>query len=98
MDDVRAKGELTCIVSTGLAGFAAPNDQGVWSGFDIDYCRAVAAAVLGDAGKVGFVPATTAERFTKLRAGEGEILSRNTTWTFSRDVDSAADVCWCELL
>jgi len=87
LDDVRAKGELTCIVNTGLAGFAAPNDQGVWSGFDIDYCRAVAAAVLGDAGAVGFVPSTTAERFTKLRAGEGEILSRNTTWTFSRDVD-----------
>ena len=87
LDDVRSKGELTCIVNTGLAGFAAPNDQGVWSGFDIDYCRAVAAAVLGDAGAVGFVPATTAERFTKLRAGEGEILSRNTTWTFSRDVD-----------
>ncbi|MDA0846568.1 MAG: amino acid ABC transporter substrate-binding protein [Proteobacteria bacterium] len=87
LDDVRAKGELTCIVNTGLAGFAAPNDQGVWSGFDIDYCRAVAAAVLGDSRKVGFVPSTTAERFTKLRAGEGEILSRNTTWTFSRDVD-----------
>ena len=87
LDDVRARGKLNCIINTGLAGFAAPDDKGKWTGFDVDFCRAVAAAVLGDADKVNYTTATGKTRFTKLAAGEGEILSRNTTWTFSRDVD-----------
>ena len=87
LDDVRARGKLNCIINTGLAGFAAPDDKGKWTGFDVDFCRAVAAAVLGDADKVNYTTATGKTRFTKLAAGEGEVLSRNTTWTFSRDVD-----------
>jgi len=87
LDDVRARGKLNCIINTGLAGFAAPDDKGKWTGFDVDFCRAVAAATLGDADKVNYTTATGKTRFTKLAAGEGEILSRNTTWTFSRDVD-----------
>jgi general L-amino acid transport system substrate-binding protein len=87
LDDVRARGKLNCIINTGLAGFAAPDDKGKWTGFDVDFCRAVAAATLGDASKVNYTTATGKTRFTKLAAGEGEILSRNTTWTFSRDVD-----------
>jgi general L-amino acid transport system substrate-binding protein len=87
LDDVRARGSLNCIINTGLAGFAAPDDKGKWTGFDVDFCRAVAAATLGDADKVNYTTATGKTRFTKLAAGEGEILSRNTTWTFSRDVD-----------
>ena len=87
LDDVRARGKLNCIINTGLAGFAAPDDKGKWTGFDVDSCRAVAAATLGDAEKVNYTTATGKTRFTKLAAGEGEILSRNTTWTFSRDVD-----------
>ena len=89
LDDVRARGKLNCIINTGLAGFAAPDDKGNWQGFDVDFCKAVAAAVLGDASKVSYTTATGKTRFTKLAAGEGEILSRNTTWTFSRDVDLA---------
>ena len=87
LDDVRARGKLNCIINTGLVGFAAPDDKGKWQGFDVDFCRAVAAATLGDADKVNYTTATGKTRFTKLAAGEGEILSRNTTWTFSRDVD-----------
>ena len=87
LDDVRARGKLNCIINTGLPGFAAPDDKGNWQGFDVDFCKAVAAAVLGDASKVSYTTATGKTRFTKLAAGEGEILSRNTTWTFSRDVD-----------
>ena len=89
LDDVRARGKLNCIINTGLAGFAAPDDKGNWQGFDVDFCKAVAAAVLGDSNKVSYTTATGKTRFTKLAAGEGEILSRNTTWTFSRDVDLA---------
>ena len=87
LDDVRARGKLNCIINTGLPGFAAPDDKGNWTGFDVDFCKAVAAATLGDASKVAYTTATGKTRFTKLAAGEGEILSRNTTWTFSRDVD-----------
>ena len=87
LDDVRARGKLNCIINTGLAGFAAPDDKGNWTGFDVDFCKAVAAATLGDSSKVSYTTATGKTRFTKLAAGEGEILSRNTTWTFSRDVD-----------
>ena len=85
LDDVKAKGFIQCGVNTGLAGFAAPNDQGEWSGFDVDICKAVAAAVFGDASKVKYTPTTAKERFTALQSGEIDMLSRNTTWTLSRD-------------
>ena len=87
LDDVRKRGHLQCGVNTGLPGFAAPDDKGIWRGFDIDYCRAVAAAVFGDASKLKFTHLTGKTRFTALRSGEVDLLSRNTTWTFSRDVD-----------
>jgi general L-amino acid transport system substrate-binding protein len=87
LDDVTARGTLNCGVSTGLVGFAAPDANGVWEGFDVGVCRAVAAAVLGDPEAVNFVPLTTQTRFTALASGEVDMLARNTTWTFSRDVD-----------
>ncbi len=87
LEDVKAKGELACGVSTGLVGFAAPDANGNWEGFDVSVCRAVAAAVLGDANAVKFVPTTGKTRFTALASGEIDMLARNTTWTFSRDVD-----------
>jgi general L-amino acid transport system substrate-binding protein len=86
LEDVQARGTLNCGVTTGLAGFAAPDDAGKWSGLDVDMCRAVAAAVLGDSEAVKFVPTTAKERFTALQSGEVDLLARNTTWTFSRDV------------
>jgi general L-amino acid transport system substrate-binding protein len=85
LDDVKAKGFLQCGVNTGLAGFASPNDKGEWSGFDVDYCRAIAAAIFGDGTKVKFTPTTAKERFTALQSGEIDVLVRNTTWTISRD-------------
>ena len=87
LDDVKARGKLNCGVNTGLAGFSAPDANGVWIGFDVDVCRAVAAATLGDPMAVEFVPLSTKTRFTALAAGEVDMLSRVTTWTFSRDVD-----------
>ncbi len=87
LEDVQARGELNCVVTTGVAGFAAPNEDGRWEGFDVDFCRAVAAAVLGDGDKVKFIPTTGKTRFTVLNSGEGDILFRNTTETMSRDAD-----------
>ncbi len=87
LDDVKKKGFLQCGVSTGLAGFSAPDDKGEWKGLDADFCRAVAAAVFGDGTKVKFTPLSAKERFTALQSGEIDLLSRNTTWTFSRDTD-----------
>ncbi|CUH42303.1 MULTISPECIES: amino acid ABC transporter substrate-binding protein [Ruegeria] len=87
VDDVKARGKLNCGVTTGLVGFAAPDANGEWKGFDVAVCRAVAAAVLGDASAVEFVPTTGKTRFTALASGEIDMLARNTTWTFSRDVD-----------
>ncbi len=87
VDDVKARGTLNCGVTTGLVGFAAPDANGEWKGFDVSLCRAVAAAVLGDASAVEFVPTTGKTRFTALASGEIDMLARNTTWTFSRDVD-----------
>ena len=87
MADVQARGELNCGVSTGVNGFSAPDANGVWQGFDVAVCRAVAAAVLSDPMAVNFVPTTGQTRFTALASGEVDILPRNTTWTFSRDVD-----------
>jgi len=87
VDDVKAKGFLQCGTNTGLVGFAAPDANGRWSGFDVAICRAVAAAVLGDGEAVKFTPTTGKTRFTALASGEIDLLVRNTTWTFSRDVD-----------
>jgi len=86
LDDVKSRGVLRCVVSTGVPGFAYPDASGAWKGFDIDFCRATAAAVLGDASKIKAVTSTGKTRFTKLNAGEGDVLWRNTTITFSRDV------------
>ncbi|MDT8854438.1 amino acid ABC transporter substrate-binding protein [Paracoccaceae bacterium Fryx2] len=91
LDDVKARGELICGVNTGLVGFAAPDASGNWSGFDVAMCKAVAAAVLGDASKVKYVPTTSQTRFTALASGEVDFLVRNTTWTFSRDTDLKMD-------
>ncbi|MFP6712901.1 MAG: amino acid ABC transporter substrate-binding protein [Rhodospirillales bacterium] len=85
LDDVKKKGMLSCGVSTGLPGFSLPDKTNKWSGLDVDVCRAVAAAVLGSAQKVKFTPLTAKERFTALQSGEIDILSRNTTWTHTRD-------------
>ena len=85
--EVQARGSLNCGVTTGLTGFAAPDANGEWEGFDVGVCRAVAAAVLGDGTAVEFVPTTGQTRFTALASGEIDMLARNTTWTFSRDVD-----------
>ena len=87
LDDVKAKGELSCGVSTGVPGFAFPDADGNWQGFDVAVCRAVAAAVLGDGDAVKFVPLSSKTRFAALASGEVDLLARNTTWTFSRDVD-----------
>lgn len=91
LSDVKAKGFLQCGVNTGLLGFASPNDKGEWSGFDVDYCRAVAAAIFGDATKVKFTPLNAKERFTALQSGEVDVLIRNTTWTISRDTSLGLD-------
>jgi general L-amino acid transport system substrate-binding protein len=91
LDAVKSKGFVQCGVNTGLAGFGAPDSQGAWKGIDIDVCRAVAAAVLGDANKVKYTPLTTQQRFTALQSGEIDILARNTTWTSSRDTSLGLD-------
>jgi general L-amino acid transport system substrate-binding protein len=85
LDAVKSKGFVQCGVNTGLAGFSQPDSKGVWKGIDVDLCRAVAAAVLGDASKVRYTPLTAQQRFTALQSGEIDILSRNTTWTITRD-------------
>lgn len=87
-DAVKQRGEVVCGVHTGLAGFGAPDAQGNWSGLDIDVCRAVAAAVFGDAKKVKYVPLSAQQRLAALQAGEVDILSRNTTWTLTRDTSN----------
>ncbi len=84
-DAVKKRGKLVCGVTTGLPGFSAPDEKGNWTGIDVDTCRAVAAAMFGDATKVDFKPLTAKERFTALQSGEIDMLSRNTTWTFTRD-------------
>lgn len=85
LETVRKRDVLNCGVNTGLAGFSAPDARGRWIGLDADFCRAVAAAVFGDGEKVRFVPLNAKERFTALQSGEIDLLSRNTTWTMSRD-------------
>ena len=85
LDTVKSRGSLSCGVNVGLAGFSQPDDKGNWTGLDVDYCKAIAAAVLGDATKVKYVPTTAKERFTALQSGEIDVLIRNTTWTTARD-------------
>jgi general L-amino acid transport system substrate-binding protein len=85
LDAIKARGQLVCGVNTGLAGFAAADSQGNWSGLDVDYCKALAASLLGDAGKIKYVPLNAQQRFTALQSGEIDVLSRNTTWTLTRD-------------
>jgi general L-amino acid transport system substrate-binding protein len=85
LDAVKARGQIICGVSTGVAGFSAQDSQGKWTGLDVDVCRAAAAAVFGDAEKVKYVPLTAQQRFTALQSGEIDILSRNTTETLTRD-------------
>lgn len=91
MDAVKAKGFVQCGVSTGLAGFSNPDDAGNWSGIDVDVCRAVATAMFGDPEAVKFTPLTAKERFTALQSGEVDVLSRNTTWTLTRDTALGLD-------
>jgi general L-amino acid transport system substrate-binding protein len=85
LEAVQKKGFVQCGVNTGLAGFSQPDSKGVWKGLDVDVCRAIAAAVFGDAGKVRYTPLTAQQRFTALQSGEVDILARNTTWTVTRD-------------
>jgi general L-amino acid transport system substrate-binding protein len=85
LDAVKARGEVICGVNTSAPGFSAVDSRGKWVGLDVDTCRAVAAAVLGDAGKVKFVPLNSQQRFAALQAGEIDVLSRNSTWTLTRD-------------
>lgn len=85
LDAVKARGYLQCGVNTGLPGFSVANTQGKWEGLDVDFCRAVAAALFGDSEAVRYTPLTAAQRFAALQSGEIDILSRNTTWTLTRD-------------
>lgn len=85
LDAVKARGQLVCGVNTSGPGFSAADSQGKWTGLDVDFCRAVAAAVLKDAEKVKYVPLNSQQRFASLQAGEIDVLSRNSTWTLTRD-------------
>ena len=91
LDDIKARGQLICGSNVGLTGFGAPDASGNYAGFDVDLCKAVAAAVLGDATKVKYVPTTGETRFTALSSGEVDLLVRNSTWTYSRDTDLKFD-------
>ena len=91
LDDVKARGALNCGSNTGLVGFGAPDANGVWEGFDVGLCRAVAAAIFGDPNAVNFFPTTSQTRFTALASGEVDVLIRNSTWTYSRDTDLKFD-------
>jgi len=85
LETVKEKGHLQCGVTSGLPGFSQPDENGNWTGIDVDTCRAVAAAIFGDAKAVQFTPLTAKERLTALQSGEIDMLSRNTTWTLTRD-------------
>ena len=85
LEVVKQRGSLSCGVHIGLAGFGQPDDKGNWTGLDVDYCKAIAAAIFGDDKKVKFVPTTAKERFTALQSGEIDVLIRSTTWTLSRE-------------
>jgi general L-amino acid transport system substrate-binding protein len=92
LDGIKARGQVVCGVNTGLAGFAAADSAGKWSGLDVDVCRAVAAAVLSDPEKVKYVPLNAQQRFTALQSGEVDILARNTTFTLTRDASLGLDI------
>ena len=85
LEAIKARGSINCGVGTGLAGFGQPDDKGAWTGLDVEFCRALAAAVVGDPQKVTFKPLSAKERFTALQSGEVDLLARNTTWTITRD-------------
>ena len=82
---IRARGQLVCSHAPSTVGFSLPDSQGVWRGIDVDYCRAIAAAVLGDANRIRVVPSSTQQRFTMLQSGEIDVLIRSTTWTLARE-------------
>ena len=88
---VKDRGQLSCGVSQGLPGFSSPDDKGNWTGLDVDVCRAISAAIFNDPTKVKFVPLSAKDRFTALQSGEIDVLSRNTTWTVSRDTSLGAN-------
>ncbi len=88
---VKARGELICGANGTVAGFGLPDPQGNWTGFDVDFCRAIAAAIFNDPTKVKFVPLTAKDRFTALQSGAVDVLSRNTSWTLSRDTALGLD-------
>ena len=90
LDQVKARGQVICGINTAAPGFSSADSQGRWTGLDVDTCRAVAAAVLGDAQKVKFVPLASPQRFTALQSGEIDVLARNTTWTLTRDASLGA--------
>ena len=92
LENVKTKGILTCGSNTGLAGFGLPDDKGVWTGIDVDFCRAVASAIFNDSTKVKFVPLSAKDRFTALQTGEVDVLARNGTWTESRE--AALGLLW----
>src|SRR6187455_1459869 len=91
LDAVKERGVLSCGVTQGLPGFSTPDDKGNWTGLDVDICRAIAAAIFNDASKIKFVPLSAKDRFTALQSGEIDVLSRNTTWTLSRDTSLGAN-------
>ena len=91
LDAVKQRGRLICGINVGLAGFAVPDDKGVWRGFEVDFCRAVGAAVFGDPDRVAYKPLTGKTRFPALQSGEVDLLARITTWTFKRDVNLGFD-------
>src|SRR5262249_42741472 len=85
LNTVKQRGTLVCGVSQGITGFSSPDDRGNWTGIDVDLCRAIAAAIFNDGTKVKFSPLSAKDRFTALQSGEIDVLSRNSTWTLSRD-------------
>ena len=87
LDTVKQRGSLICGVSNGIAGFSISDEKGAWTGFDVDFCRAVASAIFGDATKVQFVPVKADERFAALKENKFDLLSRNSTWSFSNEVE-----------
>jgi general L-amino acid transport system substrate-binding protein len=91
LDKVKERGHLECGVHLGLPGFSSPDDKGVWRGLDVDYCRAVAAAIFGDPEKVKYTPTSSQHRFAILQSGQLDLLARNTTWTLSRDASLGID-------
>src|SRR6187402_1125191 len=91
LNTIKSRGVLNCGANGNLAGFGLPDAQGNWTGFDVDYCRAIAAAIFNDPTKVKFIPLSAKDRFTALQSGEVDVLVRNTTWTMSRDTQLGLD-------